>query len=46
MVDKVLTALDTNIQKETYPVIVNMVDWSKSFDRYCPKLEVQSFCQQ
>ena len=43
MIDKVLRALDTNNQKEAYAVIASLIDWSKAFDRQCPKLGVQSF---
>ena len=43
MIDKIMTALDSNTQKEAYAVIVSMVDWSKAFDRQCPTLGVQSF---
>ena len=37
------TQLDTNNQSEAYATIISMIDWSKAFDRQCPKLGVQSF---
>ena len=43
MLDKIHAMLDINNQKEAYAVIMSMVDWSKAFDRQCPKLGVQSF---
>ena len=42
LIDKVMTVLDTNNQKEAFAVILNMIDWSKAFDRQCLKLGVQS----
>ena len=43
MVDRILTVLDTNNQKEKYAVVVQLVDWAQAFDRQCPKLGIQSF---
>ena len=43
LIDRILTALDKNKPNEAYAVIVNLVDWSKAFDRQCPKLAIQSF---
>ena len=43
MLDKIHAMLDINNQKEVYAIILIMVDWSKAFDRQCPKLGVQSF---
>ena len=43
MVDRILTILDTNNQKESYDVIVQFVDWAQAFDRQCPKQGIQSF---
>ena len=43
MLDKIHTQLDTNNQSEAYATIISMIDWSKAFDRQCPKLGVQSF---
>ena len=43
MVDRILTVLDTNNQKEAYAVVVQLVDWAQAFDRQCPRLGIQSF---
>ena len=43
MLDRILTALDTNNQYEKYAVIVQLVDWAQAFDRQCPQLGIQSF---
>ena len=43
MLNRILTAVDQNSQKEAMAVIVKMVDWSQAFDRQCHKLGVESF---
>ena len=43
MVDRILTALDTNNKEERDAVIVQLVDWAQAFDRQCPQLGIQSF---
>ena len=43
MVNRILTAVDQNSQKEAMAVIVKMVDWSQAFDRQSHKLGVESF---
>ena len=43
MLDTIFTQLDTNNQSEAYATIISMIDWSKTFDRQCPTLGVQSF---
>ena len=43
MLDTIHTQLDINNQNEAYAAIISMIDWSKAFDRQCPKLGVQSF---
>ena len=43
MLDTIHTQLDKNNQSESYATIISMIDWSKAFDRQCPKLGVQSF---
>ena len=43
MLDKIHTQLDTNNPSEAYATIISMIDWSKAFNRQCPKLGVQSF---
>jgi hypothetical protein len=43
MLNKVLTALDTNTTNEAIAVIANFIDWSSAFDRQCPKLAIESF---
>jgi hypothetical protein len=43
MLHKILVALDTNNQSESFAVILNMIDWSQAFDRLSHRLGVQSF---
>ena len=43
MLDAIHTQLDTNNTSEAYATIISMIDWSKAFDRQCPKLGVESF---
>ena len=43
MMNKILTILDSNNQKEKYAVVAQLVDWSKAFDRQDPKLGVNAF---
>ena len=43
MVDRILTILDTNNQKEAYAVIAQLVDWAQAFDRQCPRKGIESF---
>ena len=43
MVDRILTALDSNNHDEKYAVVTQLIDWSQAFDRQCPKLGIQSF---
>ena len=43
MVDRILTVLDSNNEKEKYAVIAQLVDWAQAFDRQCPKIGVNSF---
>ena len=45
MVDRILTALDTNNKDEKYAVILQLVDWAQAFDRQCPQLGIQSFIE-
>ena len=43
MVDRILTILDSNNEKEKYAVIAQLVDWAQAFDRQCQKIGVNSF---
>ena len=43
LIDRILTALDTNNQHEAYGIIVQLIDNSQAFDRQCPKMAVESF---
>ena len=43
MIDRILTVLDSNNQKEANAVLVQLVDWSQAFDRQCPELGIKSF---
>ena len=45
MLNRILTAVDKNSQREAFAVIVTMVDWSQAFDRQSHKLGVQSFIE-
>ena len=45
MLNRILTAVDRNSQKEAFAVIVTMVDWSQAFDRQSHKLGIQSFIE-
>ena len=45
MVDRILTALDTNNKDEKYAVILQLVDWAQAFDRQCSQLGIQSFIE-
>ena len=45
VLDRILTAVDWNGQKEAFAVIVTMVDWSQAFDRQSYKLGIQSFLE-
>jgi hypothetical protein len=45
MVDRILTALDTNNKDEKYAVILQLVDWAQAFDRQCPQLGIQPFIE-
>ena len=43
MINKILTSLDRNSQREAMAVIAKYIDWSSAFDRQCPKLAMKSF---
>ena len=43
LLNKILTAVDKNSQKEAFAVIVHMIDWSQAFDRLSHKLGIESF---
>ena len=45
MVHRILTALDTNNNKEKYAVIASLIDWKDAFPSQCPKLGIESFIQ-
>lgn len=45
MINKILTSLDRNSQKEAMAVIIKYIDWSSAFDRQCPKLAIESFIE-
>ena len=45
MLNRILTAVDRNSQKEAFAVLVTMVDWSQAFDRQSHKLGIQSFIE-
>ena len=43
MIHRILTALDSNSESESFAVIASLIDWNNAFPRQCPKLGVQSF---
>ena len=43
MINKILSILDTNNDKEKYAVVAQLVDWSNAFDRQDQKLCINSF---
>ena len=43
MLNRILTAVDSNSQSEAMAVIVSMIDWSQAFDRQSHHLGIQSF---
>ena len=43
MLDKIYTQLDVNNQKEVNAAIIALVDYSRAFDRQCPRLAIESF---
>ena len=43
MLNRILTAVDTNNKNEAVSVLINMIDWSQAFDRQSHKLGIQSF---
>ena len=45
MIHRILTAVDTNTQKETFAVIASMIDWKQAFSRQCHKSGIESFIQ-
>ena len=45
MIDKILSVLDSNNQKQSFAVISSLIDWDNAFSRQCPKLGVQSFIE-
>ena len=45
MIDRILSALDTQTRKEKFAVIATYIDWRQAFPRQCPKLGVDSFIQ-
>ena len=45
MINRILTSVDRNSQREAFAVIVTMVDWSQAFDRQSHKLGIKSFIE-
>ena len=45
MLNRILTAVDSNSQREAFAVLVTMVDWSQAFDRQSHRLGIQSFIE-
>ena len=43
MIDRILSTLDTNNQKQCFAVIANFIDCDNAFPRQCPKLGIESF---
>ena len=45
MLNRILTAVARNSQKEAFAVIVTLIDWAQAFDRQSYKLRMQSFIE-
>ena len=45
MLNRMLTEIDRNSQKEAYAILVAMVDWSQAFDHQSHKLGIHSFIE-
>ena len=43
MLNRILTALDSNSKGETKAVIATLIDWKQAFPRQCPKLGIEAF---
>ena len=43
MLNRILISVNQNSKDEAYSVILNMVDWSQTFDRQCHFLGIKSF---
>ena len=43
LLNRVLTAVDKNSQKEAFAVIVQLIDWAQAFDRQSHTLGIESF---
>ena len=43
MIHRILTALDSHSEKESFAVIASLIDWNNAFPRQCPKLGIESF---
>ena len=43
MIHRILTALDSHTEKESFAVIASLIDWNNAFPRQCPKLGIESF---
>ena len=43
MIHRILTALDSHKENESFAVIASLIDWNNAFPHQCPKLEVESF---
>ena len=43
MINRILTAVDKNTQKEAFAVVANLIDWKSAFPKQCHKLGIESF---
>ena len=43
MINRILTATDTNSSNKAFAVIASYIDWKQAFPRQCPKLGILSF---
>ena len=43
MINRILTALDSNSSTEKYAVVAQLIDWSKAFDRQDATLGIEAF---
>ena len=43
LIHRIVTVLDNNSRKETFAIIVNLIDWNNAFPRQDPKLGIEAF---
>ena len=43
MIHRIVSVLDNNRRRETFAVIINLIDWNNAFPRQDPKLGIEAF---